>query len=362
MSEKDLENNPDVAIIRVLIIENDENVANTISQAFESYAEHFRINTVRTLKTARSLIAESRPDLIVADYLLPDGWGIEFLSNKEGMDPLPLIVMVKSEDQKLGLKALNSGALDYVVKSEASLSDIPHVADRAMRNWMTLQEYKQESEQLQASLKDKEVILKEIHHRIKNNFQVVCSVLSLQSQYIKNSQVLDMFMEIQDRVRAMALIHEKLYQSQDVGRMDFAEYVENLVNGLFWSYGVDPNKLKLDINVEDVSLGVELTVPCGLIINELVSNSLKYAFPESWKGEGKIEISLVHNEDESLELNIKDNGVGIPEGVEVGHTDTFGLELVTILAEDQLNGSVKLNRGEGTEFQIIFRKRKRLAY
>lgn len=362
MSKKDLGNNPDATIIRVLIIENDENIANTISQAFESYAEHFRINTVRTLKTARSLIAESRPDLIVADYLLPDGWGIEFLSSKEGMDPLPLIVMVKPEDQKLGLKALNSGALDYVVKSEVSLSDIPHVADRAMRNWMTLQEYKQENEQLQASLKDKEVILKEIHHRIKNNFQVVCSVLSLQSQYIKNNQVLDMFMEIQDRVRAMALIHEKLYQSQDVGRMDFAEYVENLVNGLFWSYGMDPNKVKLDINIEEVSLGVELTVPCGLIINELVSNSLKYAFPASWKGEGKIEISLVHNEDESLRLTVKDNGVGIPEDVDVGHTDTFGLELVTILAEDQLNGGVQLNRGEGTEFQIKFQKKKRLTY
>ena len=362
MSEIDLRNNSDAAIIRVLIIENDENVSNTISQAFESYADHFRVNAVRTLKTARSIITESRPDLIIADYLLPDGWGIEFLSSKEGIDPIPLIVMVKSEDQKLGLKALNSGALDYIIKSETSLSDIPHVADRAMRHWMTLQDYKKENEQLQASLKDKEVILKEIHHRIKNNFQVVCSVLSLQSQYIKNNQVLDMFMEIQDRVRAMALIHEKLYQSQDVGRMDFAEYVENLVNGLYWSYGMDPNRIKLEINVEEVALGVELTVPCGLIINELVSNSLKYAFPASWEGEGKIEIALIHKDDESLELRIKDNGVGIPEGVEVGHTDTFGLELVTILAEDQLNGSVQLNRGDGTEFEIKFQKKKRLAY
>ena len=343
----------------VLIVENDASIVDILKRALESSADRYQVTVVANLREARISLSESVPDLIISDYLLPDGWAIEFLTSKEERHRVPLILMINPIDEHLGLKAIKAGAMDYVIKSEDRLLEMPRFIKRALCLWEAVHEPLEREEALEASLKEKELILKEIHHRIKNNFQVVCSVLSLQSQYIKDEEVLNMFMETQDRVRAMALIHEKLYRSKDVGSMDFAEYVENLAHGLFWSYNTDPNRVKLEIRIEEVSLGIEVTVPCGLIINELVSNSLKYAFPPAWKGMGKIDIILMKNEDESLDLIIRDNGVGIPKDLEIGHTDSFGLELVTILAEDQLDGSVMLDRSQGTKFQIHFKKKDR---
>jgi two-component sensor histidine kinase/CheY-like chemotaxis protein len=341
----------------ILIVESDTSVVDILERALESSADRYSVTIVGNLTEARSILSESIPDLIISDYLLPDGWAIEFLTDKEKIHPVPLILIVNASDEHLGLKAIKAGAMDYVIKSEDHLLEMPRLIKRALCLWEAVHEPLEREKALEASLKEKELILKEIHHRIKNNFQVVCSVLSLQSQYIKDEEVLNMFMETQDRVRAMALIHEKLYRSKDVGSMDFAEYVENLVHGLFWSYNVDPNRVKLEIRIEEVSLGIEITVPCGLIINELVSNSLKYAFPPEWKGQGKIDVILMKNEDESLDLIVRDNGVGIPQDLQIGHTDSFGLELVTILAEDQLDGSVMLDRSKGTKFQIRFQKK-----
>ena len=267
-----------------------------------------------------------------------------------------MILMVKPENEQMGLNAIKSGAMDYVLKTEDGILGMARVIERTLRVWRIVVEYRKTEQEVRSALNEKETILKEIHHRIKNNFQVVCSVLSLQSQYIKDEQVLDMFMETQDRVRAMALIHEKLYKADDVGHLDFKIYMENLVHGLFWSYGTDPKRVRLEVDVEDMSLGINWTVPCGLIINELVSNSLKYAFPSSWKGVGTIKISLFKNNDEEIELIVEDNGIGIPKNLDLRQTDSFGLELVTILAEDQLNGKVILKRNNGTQFRILFPK------
>jgi len=344
--------------VDILIVENDESVVEMMRHSFKADTERYQLKIVGNLKESRLAIRESRPDLIIASYLLPDGWGIEFLSSKEERSRLPMILLVNPGDEQMGLKAIKSGALDYVIKSEENISEISRVVERALQVWHSVELHRQAEEDIRVSLKEKETILKEIHHRIKNNFQVVCSVLSLQSQYIQDETVLDMFMETQDRVRAMALIHEKLYKADDVGRMDFKEYLENLVHGLFWSYGTDPNRVKMKINVEDISLGMELTVPCGLIINELVSNSLKHAFPQSWEGVGTINIALQKNKDDDIELVVQDNGVGIPKDLDLRKADSFGLELVTILAEDQLNGSVNLDRGKGTKFLIKFKRKK----
>jgi two-component sensor histidine kinase len=219
-----------------------------------------------------------------------------------------------------------------------------------------ISERKQAEEQIKASLKEKEILLSEIHHRVKNNMQVISSLLKIQSDKIQEKEYADMFKESNDRIRSMTLVHETLYQSKDFANVDFNGYAKSLVNGLFRSYGIDTNKIKVKIEVEGVSLGVDTAVPCGLLINELVSNSLKYAFPEDRRGEISIALRSI-NEDE-FELIVSDDGIGIPEDLDIKNTESFGMELISILAEDQLEGQIELDRTAGTRYQIRLKRQK----
>ncbi|MDH5385476.1 MAG: PAS domain S-box protein [Candidatus Aminicenantes bacterium] len=219
-------------------------------------------------------------------------------------------------------------------------------------------ERKRVEEQLNASLREKEVLLKEIHHRVKNNMQVISSLLNLQSSRIQSKEIFEMFKESQDRIRSMSLIHERLYQSGDLARIDFSHYIQNLANHLFQSYRIDPDAVSLKTNVGDVSLDINKAIPCGLIINELVSNSLKYAFPQV-KGKdkkktqkGEIHISL-SSDDGKVRLIIQDNGVGLPEDLDIETADSFGLQLVTALVA-QLNGKIEIKKKPGATYQITF--------
>ncbi|MCL5035898.1 MAG: PAS domain S-box protein [Chloroflexi bacterium] len=213
-------------------------------------------------------------------------------------------------------------------------------------------EKRQAELQVKASLKEKEVLLKEIHHRVKNNMQIISSLLNLQSTLVKDVKTLELFRESRDRIRSMALIHESLYKSKDLGKIDFGEYIRALIRNLFRSHGTDPADIVSEVNAENIFLGIDTAIPCGLIINELVSNSLKYAFPGNRKGR----ISIVLNNDkEKFILAIKDDGVGMPANIDYKKTDTLGLQLVKTLAE-QLDGNIELIRERGTEFKIEFYK------
>ncbi len=218
---------------------------------------------------------------------------------------------------------------------------------------------RESDEKIKASLREKEVLLKEIHHRVKNNLQIISSLLNLQSGYIKDKQSLGMFKESQNRVRSMALIHEKLYQSKDIARIDFAEYIKNLTGNLIRSYGTGgPVRLKIDADA--VSLGIDTAIPCGLIINELVTNALKYAFPDNRIGEIRIELAEIegeNGENSHYRLVIADNGVGLPEGVEIRKTSSLGLQIVTTLT-DQIRGHIEVKRENGTAFIITFQDAK----
>ncbi len=209
----------------------------------------------------------------------------------------------------------------------------------------------QSHKRLEESVKEKEVLLKEIHHRVKNNMQVISSLLNLQSAYIKDETLREMFEEAQNRIRSMSLIHEKLYQSKELAHINFKEYIKALTTDLVRSFGANRGKIAIVINVEDISLDIDTAIPCGLIINELVSNSLKHGFPDGRKGEIVVALGRVEG---GIELRVADNGVGIPEGVEIKKTRSLGLRLVTILAEDQLQGGIELERDGGTDFRITF--------
>ncbi|MTK63751.1 MAG: PAS domain S-box protein [Methanobacterium sp.] len=214
---------------------------------------------------------------------------------------------------------------------------------------MDITERKSAENQIKSSLKEKNILLKEIHHRVKNNMQIISSLLSLQTKFVNDEEALDILKESQNRVRSMAIIHEKLYQSKDLSEINFGDYIESLVSNLFYSYNANNTDIKPVYDVEDLSLNIDTAVPCGLIISELVSNSLKYAFPT--KKEGEILVSLKFRNGK-YELIVSDTGVGMPE-VDVDNLDSLGLLLVFNLTE-QLDGDITINRNHGTEFIISF--------
>jgi PAS domain S-box-containing protein len=214
-------------------------------------------------------------------------------------------------------------------------------------------ERKKAEDRLQSSLEEKEVLLREVHHRVKNNMQVISSLLNLQSRQVGDPRVIEMFKESQRRIRSMALIHERLYQSSDFSHIEFAQYIRNLATHLFHSYQVDASRVRLRIEAEEVHLNINTAIPCGLIVNELVSNALKHAFPEGRNGE--LAIDLRRAAGEGYILHVRDDGVGFPEGLDFRKTETLGMQIVNTLAS-QIDASIELLRNTGTEFTIHFQE------
>ena len=214
-------------------------------------------------------------------------------------------------------------------------------------------ERKEAEEKLKTSLLEKEVLLREIHHRVKNNLQIISSLLNLQSRHIEDEFSLDMFQESRDRVRSMALVHEKLYRSDELARVDFCEYIQSLARHLFMSYGINSKGIDLDVDVNDVFLDINTSIPCGLIINELVSNSLKHAF--AGRNRGKIRVVLRPDDGDRFKMVVSDDGVGLPKDLDVTQTESLGLQLVSMLVE-QLQGTMRIEKNQGTSFEIVFKK------
>jgi two-component sensor histidine kinase len=208
---------------------------------------------------------------------------------------------------------------------------------------------------LRSSLQEKEVLLKEIHHRVKNNLQIVSSMLNLQMEKLSDTKAIELFKESQNRVRSIALFHEKLYQSRDLGRVEIAEYLKGLANGLFATYGVNPDDIVLAVHTEDIPLGVDAAISCGLIVNELVSNSLKHAFPAHRKGQVEVTLRSARTD---VVLEVADNGVGFPANLDFRSPSTLGLKLVAIFTE-QVGGTMDLTREGGTRFSLHFTPRAR---
>ena len=202
------------------------------------------------------------------------------------------------------------------------------------------------------SLHEKELLLREIHHRVKNNLQIISTLLTLQSSQSKKNNVNDLYRESQNRIQSIALIHENLYHSEDLAHINFKAYAKGLITDLFDSYGVNASKIKLNLQIEEVTLGIETAIPCGLIINELVSNSLKHGFNNNETGLVSV---VLHKLDKgTYALNVSDNGAPFLNGLDVLSNDSLGLELIKSLV-DQLDASLSFNK-ESKEFEIIFKE------
>ncbi|MDD5434919.1 MAG: histidine kinase dimerization/phosphoacceptor domain -containing protein [Nitrospira sp.] len=214
-------------------------------------------------------------------------------------------------------------------------------------------------ERLWDNLHGKENLIKEIHHRVKNNLQIIHSMLNLQMAYVRDEAAIKLFKETMNRVYSIALIHEKLYQSESLANIDLPEYLRSLTNNLFLSYGVSEKVIRPKIDVVSVALDVDTLIPCALIVTELISNSLKYAFSGlSERGDGKAEIhiELRRSTDNKLVLTVGDNGEGMPDSFDIENSKSLGLKLVNVLVK-QLRGTIqKVSGGTGTEYTITFQE------
>ncbi len=472
--------------LQILLVEDEEPHSELIQRAFQKTGNSVKLTVALNLEEARTFINNVIPDLLITDWLLPDGKGIELLP--EDKERFPVIIMTSHGNEEIAVEVMKAGVLDYVVKSVESLKEMPHIAQSALRVWEQMSERKQAEAALQesekryysiitamsegilfqeaagvilscntsaerilglenqdiinqpyielfqkviredksqflpekhpamitletgqplsniimgiykinndltwismnsqplfqenarkpyavvvsftdisirklaedkiiSSLKEKEVLMREIHHRVKNNLQIISSLLRLQSSYIKNDQLSEMLKDSESRIEVMSLVHEKLYLSKDLASIDSYDYIIDLVNEIYSFYEISAN-IKLNLDIEHIFLDIDLAVPCGLIISELISNSLKHAFPNNRQGELNVSFSLNEN-DNNIKLVISDNGIGFPGDVNFKNTNSLGLQLVTNLVEKQLHGTVEQSIDTGTNYSIYFQK------
>jgi two-component sensor histidine kinase len=215
-------------------------------------------------------------------------------------------------------------------------------------------ERKRAEDQLKVSLGEKEILLRELYHRTKNNMQIISSLLNLQSMAIDDKQMLHVIQEIQNRIRSLSLVHEKLFESKDLSNISLKDYIEDLAHALLTSYQGSNERISVTVDVENVLLSLDTITTCGLIINELVSNSLKYAFPDDEAG--NIRISLHLTDKGEIGLRISDNGIGLPESLDFQNPQTLGLRLVRKLVEEQLRGRIELKGEKRTDFLVMFKE------
>jgi len=257
----------------------------------------------------------------------------EFKDKGEIKD-LEVEIVIKSGKKRTVLVSIESMSL------EGKTRNINYLYDISQR--------KKYEKKLKNSLKEKEALLREVHHRVKNNLQIISSLLNLQSQFVEEDSK-DILMVSQSRIRSMAMIHEKMYKSTDLTHIFIKNYIENFVSDLFYLYGIDQRDIHLHIDIEDIKLGIDTAIPLGLIINELVINIIKHAFPQK---KGNIQISF-KSLNGGYVLKVSDDGRGLPKDIKIDETETLGLQLVNNLV-NQLEGNIEISQVQGTEFTITF--------
>jgi two-component sensor histidine kinase/CheY-like chemotaxis protein len=332
-----------------------------------------RLVTARSGREALQRLMEEDFAVILLDVNMPDMDGFETASlihQHPRFEKTPIVFVTGAQPTTLDrLKGYRVGAVDYVevpVVPEILRSKVAVFVDleRQRRDLQRLNEalqaeiaQRRNAEEAVRHSREKEVLLQEIHHRVKNNLQIITSLLRMQSRAVQDPALSEALRECQNRVASMALIHDKLYRARDLARVSFGEYVRDLTNNILTSYALPARSVRVRLDIDDLSLSLDCAVPCGLILNELMSNCLKHAFPVGHSGTVYVGFH-VKGEDE-LCLVVQDDGVGMPADVDLGRTSSLGWRLIRALVE-QLGGVVQCQTASGTSVEIRFARQSAL--
>lgn len=303
------------------------------------------------LETCRAVL----PDCVLLDYKLPDMTGLEFLARlceqDSAMTRKAAVVMLTGiSSEQVAVEAMKAGAQDYLVKDRISAEGLGMAVRKATEKVSLIRALQAERDLLARSVAEKEVLIHEVHHRVKNNLAVIASLLRLQATTMSDERLATALRESQNRVESMALIHEQLYANGDLREVDLARHASLLAGNLFHSYGVDAARISWRVTLKPLPLGVDRAIPAGLILNELVSNALKHAFPNGRGGSVEIHGSRGNGR---IELAVSDNGIGVPPGVELVRANSLGMQIVGILTR-QLKGTFEVTCGRPATFRISF--------
>jgi two-component sensor histidine kinase/FixJ family two-component response regulator len=413
--------------INILLIE--DNLADTAlirEMLKESRKPQFKLYNARRLKDGLEILDKNPINVLLLDLNLPDSSGIEtFQKANEAVSGIPIVILSAFDDEEVAIKAVKGEAQDYLIKgtvdsnllarsisyaierksNEVELLEYrDHLEEMVEKRTIELkeaneklqkeiEERKKAEEEIKSSLLEKKILLEEIHNRVENNLETISNLIGLEYSQINNKEPIEIYQDSQNRVKAIALIHERLSKSEDFGIIDFDKYVQDLVDYLFKTFTVDSKQIKVNINAHGISLDIDTAVPCGLIINELVTNSIRYAFPVSNESENenfsslatesdnpqkdtvnpiiksqgfenslfycpeltcKIDINLCLDRNDYI-LEVCDNGVGLPEDLDFRYSETSGMQMVNALVR-QLDGLIDLEKNGGTRFKITFRE------
>ncbi|MBN2103605.1 response regulator [bacterium] len=337
-------------IKNILYIEDNPGDVKLFREMVSGCSVPMTLHVVRTIKEGKDMIRRHEFDAILLDVELPDSYGLDSVKMLVEASPhTPVIVLTGHQNDVLGVQAIQSGAQDYLIKGIDYTPMIHRIIQNAIERKDIEDQRKAAEQQIRASLIEKETLLKEIHHRVKNNLQIIMSLLNLQSASIRDKQALKIFKESRQRIHSIALVHEKLYKSKNFSEIDFSSYVRSIVHELMRAYLI-PEKVEVKIDIQDIYLSIDIAIPLGLIVNELMTNALKYAFPEQ-KG-GHVKISLHSISDQQYALKFSDDGLGFNKDA-ILKKRGLGLQLVGILTE-QLEGHLKIDCEKGSRFLIQF--------
>jgi two-component sensor histidine kinase len=338
--------------LRILILEDLPADAELMKDELLSAKIDFTSKWVETKEDFLKELDSFKPDLILSDYSLPSFTGLEALKIVRKRFPfLPFIIVTGSINEETAVLCMRTGADDYVLKG--NLIRIGPAVTAVLEKTLLKAEKERMEKKIRVSLKEKEVLLKEIHHRVKNNMQIVISLMRLQSRKITDKKMTEIFNICQNRIRSMAFVHERLYHSDDFAHIRFNDYIEQMVVHIFQTYTVDSKIIGLELDLKDIVLNVIKAIPCGLIINELVSNAIKHAFPKGRKGE--ICLKFLEKKKDEATLVISDNGIGFPDDIDFRNTETLGLQIVCDLVQ-QIDGKIELDKKHGTSFTVTFKR------